>query len=260
MNAPFQVTVAAPDETALVKAANAALHFSAGLVIESPEEMQMIAGELQGIKKRVKDLEELRTSLVGPFNDAVKNLNNIFRKPKEIYDTAEANFKGAILAFNRIQEEARQKAEREAQATAAKERAKLQAEAAEKRAKAEAEEKRLLEEAAAAAAAGDAAKAAKLESQAESKAETLSAQAADLQQQANNVAIMVPAADAQTKAKGISTREVWTYEITNREAIPLEYYTLDEKRIAQVVKSMKGHTNIPGIRAYPEQALSARAL
>jgi hypothetical protein len=49
---------------------------------------------------------------------------------------------------------------------------------------------------------------------------------------------------------GVTFRENWTFEITDWKAIPMEYFTLDETKVAGIVRTMKGATNIPGIRAY----------
>lgn len=56
--------------------------------------------------------------------------------------------------------------------------------------------------------------------------------------------------------KGSSQRESWTFEITDLALIPREYFVLDEKAIRAVVRSLKGRTSIPGIRAYDEGNVS----
>ena len=61
------------------------------------------------------------------------------------------------------------------------------------------------------------------------------------------------------KVEGLSFVENWTFEITNASALPAEYLLPDDKKIRAVVKAMKGDTNIPGVRAYAEKQVRARA-
>lgn len=49
---------------------------------------------------------------------------------------------------------------------------------------------------------------------------------------------------------GVTYRENWTFEISDWKAIPAEYFTLDESKVSGIVRTMKGATNIPGIRVY----------
>lgn len=44
--------------------------------------------------------------------------------------------------------------------------------------------------------------------------------------------------------------EVWHFEIVDAEAIPRDYLTVNESRIAKVVQALKGGTTIPGVRVY----------
>jgi hypothetical protein len=60
------------------------------------------------------------------------------------------------------------------------------------------------------------------------------------------------------KVKGVSFRENWTYEITNKDLIPEEYWILDESAIGKVVRALKDKTNIPGIRVYDTESLVGR--
>lgn len=61
------------------------------------------------------------------------------------------------------------------------------------------------------------------------------------------------------KVEGISFRENWTFEITDKNTIPREYMIPDEKKIGALVKALKGETNIPGIRVYSEKIASVRS-
>jgi hypothetical protein len=56
--------------------------------------------------------------------------------------------------------------------------------------------------------------------------------------------------------EGVSKRTVWKFRITDEAAVPREFLLVDEKRIGQIVRAMKGETKIPGIEAYPETVLA----
>lgn len=57
---------------------------------------------------------------------------------------------------------------------------------------------------------------------------------------------------------GISYREVWKFEIVDRNSVPREYLEVDEKKIGGVVRALKGETRIDGIRVYSEQVVAGR--
>ena len=62
---------------------------------------------------------------------------------------------------------------------------------------------------------------------------------------------------ATPKVAGISYREQWDYEVTNDALIPREFLVRDDKKIAGVVRAMKGATKIPGIRAFSRKVVAA---
>lgn len=55
------------------------------------------------------------------------------------------------------------------------------------------------------------------------------------------------------KVEGVVFREIWQFEIVDYYAVPREYMMPDEVKIGQVVRAMKGLTNIPGVRAFPKK-------
>lgn len=57
------------------------------------------------------------------------------------------------------------------------------------------------------------------------------------------------------KVEGVSFVENWTFDITDKAKIPMEYMIPDEKKIRGVVKAMKGDTNIPGIRVFADKTV-----
>ena len=55
------------------------------------------------------------------------------------------------------------------------------------------------------------------------------------------------------KVTGIRFQTTWRWRITDAGKIPREFMLPDSVKIGQVVRAMKGSTNIPGIEAYPER-------
>ncbi len=129
----------------------------------------------------------------------------------------EAKVKEAIIRFDREQEELRKKEEEKIRAQIEKEKQELQA---------------------------------RLESA--KKAETKAA--IELRLNAlRGAEVSLPS--AQNKTEGEYTAEVWKWEVENPDLVPRSYLTIDEKKINQVVRIMKGQTNIPGIKVWKETQL-----
>lgn len=60
------------------------------------------------------------------------------------------------------------------------------------------------------------------------------------------------------KVRGTAVLETWKFEIVDAAAIPREYLCPDEAKIGAMVRTCKGGTNIPGVRAFSETKVSAR--
>ena len=138
----------------------------------------------------------------------------------------------------RRHEEAQRKAREEAQRAEAELRRQAQ-----ERAQAEAEE-RQLEKAVEAEAAGDQAQAEEL-LEAPVEAEPIV-----------EPTLSVPTM-AAPKVEGAGAMvETWHFDITDPQAVPREYLTVNEKAIGKVVQALKGAASIPGVRVY--KTLEAR--
>ena len=60
------------------------------------------------------------------------------------------------------------------------------------------------------------------------------------------------------KVEGIVHKTRWSFRIKDVSKIPLEFMMPDEKKIRQVVQSMKQDTKIPGIEIYQERTTDFR--
>lgn len=264
--------------------------------ITTTDEYVDAAEHLQSIKRQQDKVASERFAITRPMDAAKQAVMAFFRPFSERLEEAETHVKRAMVAYkteqDRIaQEQARierEKAEKEAkrlreearkadEAAAAKERKRLAEEQRKADARAAKERARIEAEREAALAAQDAEAerraAEQLEAQqrreqveqerlhqerldAEAEQRERSARADTLEQRAATVTA-APTIHAP-KVKGVSTRQVWRFEIVDASKVPDQYKIIDEKSIGGVVRSLKERTNIPGVRVYPEDVVSAR--
>lgn len=255
-------TVAYDASAALVLANSAqkALADAVDYVIDSPTMFELASDDLKRVKALQKEVEEKRTSITGPLNQAVKAVNDLFRAPKEYLDKAEATLKRAMVTWSteqeRIAAEARAKAEAEARA----ERERL---AAIERERAEAA-RRAEAEAQAAAAAGDQVAAAKALADAHAAQEQAAVAALTAQ-----VVTVAPVIEAPAKVSGISGRVTYSAEVTDFLALvkavaagqaPIECLQADTKFLSAQARAFKKDGILyPGVVSKAERSIAARA-
>lgn len=83
------------------------------------------------------------------------------------------------------------------------------------------------------------------------------AKAAETHMPVEAVVVFTPPPPPIPKAVGVAFTDVWKFEVTDPLAVPNEYKVVDEKRIGQVVRALKGQTVIPGVRVYCERGVRA---
>jgi membrane protein involved in colicin uptake len=235
--------------------------------IDSADMFQTAGIELQAIKSRAKQIEDLRISITRPMDEAKKRVMDMFRTPLERLQEAEGVIKDAMLTWQRAEQERAAQARREAEESARRERE--AAEAARRQAEQEARKAR---EAAEAAAQTEDAAAAKAAEQVAAAAEAAAAEATVVAELAEVAPVSAPAV-IQPKAAGISTRQNWKFEIVDFEQfVRAAVARLDmgdptliglllpnDKAIGQVARALKAQMRIPGVRVYAEDALAVRA-
>lgn len=254
------VTYDASSALVLTTKAQTALAGASDFVIDSQEMFEIAGDDLRAVKALQKEVEEKRTSITGPLNQAVKAVNDLFRPPKEYLDKAEATIKRAIVTWTTEQErlavEARRKAEEEARA----ERERL---AAVEREQAEAA-RRAQEEAQAAAEAGDQEAAAAAMAAAQAAQEQAAVAALTSQ-----VVTVAPAVEAPAKVTGISGRVTYGAEVVDLLALvkavaagqaPIECIQADTKFLGAQARAFKKAGQLyPGVVINAERSISARA-
>jgi len=219
------------------------------------------SGELlKRIKAGQKRLEDLRTGITKPLNDALKRVNDLFRAPGERLVAAEKTVKRALVAYADEQERIRREEERKALAAAEAERRRLQAIADEAARKAAAETERLRREAEEAAAAGRAEEAAKLAARADRVEEKAAEKVEAFEERAATVVAAPVAAAPPPKVAGVNTRTVWKFEITDPSKVNAAFLMVDEKKVGATVRAMKGDARSvlgEGVRVWEERDIAA---
>jgi len=184
-------------------------------------EYDLAVQDMRAIKGMADQVESTRDDCVRPLNTEVKLVNGKFKAITMQLDDLMAMVKRKALAYTA--EQKRIVAEEEAR----------------QRAIARKREDKLREQAEAARAAGR-------------------AERADLLEDRASSVTVAPTPAAVPKAEGIGKRQVPKYRIDNPKLVPMEYYTLDEKKIAAVVRALKTAANIPGVTVWMEDDLSVR--
>ena len=73
------------------------------------------------------------------------------------------------------------------------------------------------------------------------------------------VALIAQASAQQATASGISTREVYKFEIVDASLLPRDLLIPDEKAIGALVRAKKGQIEIPGVKVVIEKSMTVRA-
>lgn len=230
---PTSVTVERPDPQ-LLSSAERFLAVAQSYLITSPELYEAAAADLQEIKGKLKALEEKRTAITRPLNQALKAVNDLFRKPKELLEQAEGLIKRAMSAYDHERERKRREEQARLEEEARKERERLEAKAR------EAEEKGQIE-----------------------KAEAL-------RESANAVVapIVSPATEAP-KVTGIATRGLWKARVTDKAALVrhivaerpdlLSLIEIDASALNAMARAQKSALSLPGVEVYEHKIIAAQA-
>ena len=253
------VTVDTTEAASLVVIAQKELTNAKDYVIDSQTMLELASDDLKRIKAIQKSVEEKRTGITKPLNDALKATNDLFRAPREYLEQAEATLKRSILTYTAEQEKIAAKARAEDEAVARAERERLAAIEQEKYEAA----KKAQAEAQAAASKGDseaAEKAMAAAQQAEAEALAL--------QMTQQVVTVAPTVETQ-KVSGISGRVTYSAEVYDLKALiaavaegkaPIESLQADTKFLGAQARAFKKAGELyPGVTSIASRGLAARA-
>lgn len=211
-------------------------------IIDQPS-YQAAATYLVEVKKRQKRLEEMRTEITKPLNEALKATNNRFKVFTEPLTQVEAIVKDGMASYA-AEEEEKAKLKFEEEVRLAKEEA--AAEMAEARKKQE-EADRLAREAKNKKERGEAEKFATEAKKAREEAEKT---------EALPIQVEKPETSVRTAAGLIHTKKVWVFQITDPTLIPERFKVVDEKAIRKAIG--EGEREIAGVRIFQETQMAGR--
>jgi len=193
--------------------------------IATMTDYQLAGEELKAIKRRMKELDDLRKSMTRPLDNAKKAVLDFFRPVSDGLSQAENLIKRAMLGYQQEQERKRQEEE------------------ARLRKITEDEQRRR-------------------DALAEKQAEKARARGNEerAQEILENVPIIpIPVVlKEQPKVKGIATREIWKFRFVNVSLLPREYMIPNEKMLLAFARATKGTIPVPGVEFYSEEIVAAR--
>jgi len=199
-------------------------------VIDSQDSLVSAADELNAIQMIKRRLERRQAEITKPINDALTSIRALFKPSITRCDDAKDLLTERIVAYRAQVERARQEAERKARAEWTRQQAEMRAEAAK------------------AAEAGEILRADEL---------------------VETAAVMpVPAIDIpEAKAAGVSVRETWSAEVTDRDAllravlagtVPGDVIQVNQPMLNRSAAAMKAEMNWPGVRVVRTESVRPR--
>lgn len=248
-----------PSGPELSTKAQRSLAFIEGMRIATADDYQLGADELQGIKAKWAKLEEQRTAITKPINDALRAVNALFKGPQDLLKRAEDLLKGKLIGYDNEQRRIAAEAQRKADEEARRQREAQEAEA------------RRLQEAAAAAALAAANAAAKGDTQTAAIENAKAQRAQDESNVAATSAQLVVAAPVVAevpKVKGLSTATTVDFEVTSLHDLAahivahpelINLLEANDKAIRQYVKGVGAACKLPGVRVFERQTMRAGA-
>lgn len=121
-------------------AATNALQIANSFQVVDPDTADMAANELRTIVAKKRSLEEERTKITKPINEALRAVNALFKKPTELLEQAERILKSKLITYQDAEDKKRREAQAKAEAAARAEAERLQREAAKLEAKGKVEQ------------------------------------------------------------------------------------------------------------------------
>lgn len=223
-----------------------------GLVVQSNEDLQLVADKRRDFTALIKKREEARTEFKKPFLEAGRKIDAMFKPDTEKLEQAVKFLNKLAVDYTNKIEKIRLEEQRKADEEAKKERLLLEAEAAKVLKIAQEKAEEIARQEAAARYAGDKEKADKLAL----KAEALIEKAEQKSDNLNALSTVVSPAPLQTepaKVSGLAMKEEWYHRVIDADKIPREYLLIDDKGLAALAKASKGKVVVPGVEFYPKK-------
>ena len=228
---PVVLKVKRPDE-ALFRSSESMLGHARSWEITTPETAIQAGGDLKAVKTLAKQVNSKRLAITKPLNDALKEVNALFRPAQISLTNAEELLKSKILAYQNDQDRFARALQAKADATARKEQEKLEKRAAKAEAKGKTEKAEVLRQVA-------------------------EAQTAPVIQ------------SAAPKLAGVARRVTWKAEVTDKLALIMHIVEerrdlmrlikIDQAALNAEARHLKEKLNLDGVEVSEETSIAARA-
>lgn len=222
------ISLAMPDQPALLAEAADAKSTADFLIVSDAESLQIAKDEMNAMTKRMKTLDAKRKEITKPLDDAKKAVMNLFKPPIDTYQGAISVIKAGIARYVEDQERIAAEARIKAEAEAAAARAALEAKA--------------------------------LEAKTPQEAEVIKEAAALVVPASVSVA-------SPTKVSGMSTQKVWRGRVVDLSAFLAHVAThpecfdlieVKQGALDRYIRATGGAVAIPGVETHQETIVSSR--
>lgn len=231
---------------------------SAIVQIQNQETYDQVTDVAKAVRKKAKELEDVRTSIVKPINDSVKRINELFKRPIEKLELFESGLKKTCTAWLQKQEQLRLEEQRRRDEEARKERERIEAEARKQREKEEAARRAQEEAERKARESQNAEERKRLEAEAERRRREAdkAAAAAETKEQIASTVVAPTVESPVVGARGMYTVDKYTAQVEDKKAFlawviqsgMLEYVEVNESMLSKEAQSTKGARQWPGIK------------
>lgn len=219
------------DQTNQIESVRIMNKVASDIAVEDQADYEFAADSLGNITSRIKQLDEMRKKLKAPILEAGKNIDNLFREPISLGESAKKIVQRKMLDYVAKVEQERQEAEAEAARLA-------------KKAKDEAEEEAL----------------ALIDNGDDEGAQEI----------LDNADVMPVPVDfiEKPKAAGVSMRSNWKCKVVNMEKLltailnkkaPISLVQIDTVAANKYAKALKDTLDIPGLEFYNDANIAVRA-
>ena len=220
-----------PDR-ALFKRSEDMLEYVRNWEIITADQAVAAGGDLRALKALAAEVKETRLAITRPLNDALKEVNALFKPAQDWLRQAEGLLKGKILEFQNEQERVARELQEEADAKARKERERLERKA------------RLAEVV-----------------RRPEKAEELREEA--------KTKVAPAVRSAAPKIAGIARRETWKAKVVDplalaehivekRPDLLLVLFRIDQSSLNRLARELKDKLDLPGVEVKKEAIIAAR--
>ena len=219
-----------PQITTLSRETNIMIIAARGLEINNQREYEDARNQLTLVKRKWKEIDEKRKSIIKPLKESVSKITDLFKPPLETLKSCEMLIKEKMVWYQKEQEKIRLEQEAKARAVQRK------------------EQERLREEATKAAKRGD------------------NEISEIMEREADMLPVITPLA-TKPKAKGTSVRKTWSAKITDKMELikavaegraPARYLEVNIKELDKSARALKDDMMVPGVEVVVTETIAQR--